>query len=112
MKLIHVPFCFYPDPVGGTEVYVNALAQKQRAQGNEIVIAAPGDRDDGYVREGLKIRRFSVSEHVEDLRDLYGAGDQLAARAFGRILDDEHPDLVHLHAFTRGVSLRTVREAQ
>ena len=23
-KLIHVPFCFYPDPVGGTEVYVEA----------------------------------------------------------------------------------------
>ncbi len=112
MKVIHVPFCFYPDPVGGTEVYVDALARRQQRQGNEVVIAAPGERDDAYSYDGLSVRRFAVSERVTGLRELYGEGDPLAARAFGRILDAERPDLVHLHAFTRGVSLRIVREAK
>ena len=26
MKILHLPFTYYPDPVGGTEVYVSALA--------------------------------------------------------------------------------------
>jgi glycosyltransferase involved in cell wall biosynthesis len=112
MKLIHVPFCFYPDSVGGTEIYVDALARRQQGQGNEIVIAAPGERDDAYPWDGLTVRRFAVTEPIADLRDLYGEGDPSAARAFGRILHQERPDLVHLHAFTRGVSVRIVREAK
>ncbi len=112
MKLIHVPFCFYPDPVGGTEIYVDALARKQHRQGNQVVIAAPSERDDAYSCDGIPVRRFAVSEHVSDLRELYGDGDPSAAQAFARILDQERPDVVHLHAFTRGVSLRVVREAK
>lgn len=112
MKLIHVPFCFYPGPAGGTEVYVDALARIQQDQGNAVVIAAPDGSDDAYSYNGLSVRRFAVSEDVVDVRDLYGEGDQLAPRGFGRILDEERPDLVHLHAFTRGVSLRIVREAK
>lgn len=111
-KLIHVPFCFYPDPVGGTEIYVEALARTQQQQGDEVVIAAPGETDDAYCYNRLRIRRFAVSEHVVELRDLYGEGDESGARAFGRILDEERPEVVHLHAFTRGVSLRMVREAK
>jgi hypothetical protein len=30
MKAIQVPFCFYPDPVAGTEVYVEPLAHHLR----------------------------------------------------------------------------------
>ncbi len=112
MKLIHVPFCFYPDPVGGTEVYVEALACQLHEQGHEVVVAAPGNRDDTYWHGGLAVRRFAVSEHAGDLRELYGEGDRQAAQAFGRILDEERPDLVHLHAFTRGVSMRLVRESK
>jgi len=112
MKLIYVPFCFYPDPVGGTEVYVETLARQQQEQGDEVVVAAPGIHDDAYWHGDLRVRRFAVSEHVGDLRELYGEGDRQAAQAFGRILDAERPDLVHLHAFTRGVSLRLVREAK
>ena len=46
------------------------------------------------------------------MSELYGEGDELAAREFEKILDEEEPDLVHLHAFTRGVSLKIVRAAK
>ncbi len=43
MKILHVPFCFAPDPIGGTEVYVTSLALQLKKRGVEVVIAAPAD---------------------------------------------------------------------
>ena len=112
MKTMQVPFCFYPDPGGGTEVYVESLAHRLQARGLSVVVAAPGRQSCSYEHRGLPVRRFSVADRVEALENLYGDGDARAAREFGDILDDERPDILHMHAFTRGVSLRLVREAK
>jgi glycosyltransferase involved in cell wall biosynthesis len=112
MKVLHLPFGFFPDPVGGTEVYVQALAHELRRLGAESLIAAPAEKSTAYLHAGLPVRRFAVAGEVSDIRDLYGDGDPVAAREFATILDREHPDSVHLHAFTRGVSLRLVRLAK
>ena len=111
MKILHVPFTFRPDPIGGTEVYVESLSAAQREIGLQPVIAAPSTRTESYTIEELAVHRFAVRDDVRDLRDLYGTGDPQAARQFGRILDKEAPDVVHLHALTRGASLSVVREA-
>jgi glycosyltransferase involved in cell wall biosynthesis len=111
LKVIQVPFGFYPDPVGGTEVYVEALSQNLQAQGVEVVVAAPGNQNHRYEHHQLPVYRFATSD-VTDLRDLYGAGDEVAVQEFSKILDQEQPDLVHLHALTRGVSLRLVQAAK
>jgi glycosyltransferase involved in cell wall biosynthesis len=111
VKILHVPFTFRPDPVGGTEVYVESLSAAQRAIGLQPVIAAPSTRTESYTIEGLAVHRFAVRDDVRDVRDLYGTGDPQAARQFGRIMDKEGPDVVHLHALTRGSSLSVVREA-
>src|SRR5262249_33706589 len=55
---------------------------------------------------------FLVRELVGDLGELYGEGDAVAAREFGTVLDEEQPDVVHLHSFTRAVSTQLVREAR
>src|SRR5262249_21415133 len=52
------------------------------------------------------------SGHGAVLVESYGGGDPDAAMAFGRILDEEKPDAVHLHAFTRAVSILLVRAAR
>lgn len=112
MKILHIPFGFFPDSVGGTEIYVHALAHELRHLGAESIIAAPAEKSTEYLYAGFPIRRFAVADEVSDIRDLYGEGDLLAAREFMCILDQEKPDAIHLHAFTRGVSLRLVREAK
>jgi glycosyltransferase involved in cell wall biosynthesis len=96
--------------VGGTEVYVEALAREQLVQGLEVVVAAPGVENASYAIDGLEVRRFATGS-VENLAALYGAGDSLASAQFGSVLDNERPDIVHLHAFTGAVSVRTVDEA-
>ena len=112
MKVMHVLFCFYPDPVGGTEVYVASLTRHLQKKDVQVVVAAPGERESVYMHDVLSVRRFAVTSTVTDLRELYGAGDALAGHAFGGILDDERPDVVHFHAFTRGVSVHLLREAR
>jgi glycosyltransferase involved in cell wall biosynthesis len=112
VKIIQVPFCFYPDPVGGTEIYVEALSRQLQSQGLDILIASPGLINQAYQHHQIPVHRFAVSPQISDLRNLYGNGDPLAALEFSRILDRERPDLVHLHAFTTGVSLRIVKAAK
>lgn len=112
MKVLHVSFTFHPDPVGGTEVYLEALAKAQNCEGIEAIVAAPGKREEEYSHRGLKVLRFPVAEPVREIRDIYGEGDQVAAEAFDKILVAHRPDLVHVHAFTPGVSLRLVRAAK
>ncbi len=112
MKIIQVPFCFYPDNVGGTEVYVDWLARALVRTGAGIVIAAPGPRDATYVHEGLRVRRVAVRSGRVPIRELYGSGDALAAAGFGRVLDEERPDVLHVHGLTSAVSWRVLREAE
>lgn len=113
MKVIQIPYCFYPDAAGGTEIYVEALAKSLQAYGVESVVCAPTQKpNEAYFHNDLKVRRFKISDKIEDVSELYGEGDIEAACNFTKILDEEKPDLIHLHALTRAVSLRLVREAK
>ena len=74
------------------------------------MITAPALEDASYSHAGQKVYRYAVAKQLE-LRQIYGEGDEPAAASFARILRRESPDLVHLHAFTSGVSIRVVRAA-
>lgn len=108
LKILHVPFGYFPDPIGGTEIYVHGLARGLNAQGIECLVVAPGATAEVYSYDQVAVRRFPVATNL-DLCALYGEGDAAAAVAFGRILNTEQPDLVHVHAFTSAVSLRLIR---
>ena len=115
LKTIHVPYTFAPDPIGGTEIYVEALAHELRARGVESLIAAPSssDVDESYNHQGLRVRRFREGRESRSmLREIFGLGSAEAAAGFARILDDERPDVVHIHAFTRAVSVLLVQVAK
>lgn len=93
-------------------MYVEGLARLQRLEGIDAAVAAPGRRGESYGHGGIKVWRFPVAQEIRNLRELYGEADVVAANAFAAILENEQPDLVHLHAFTRGVSLPLAREAR
>ena len=115
MKLVHVPYTFFPDPVGGTEIYVESLCHELRAHHVEPIIVAPsGTGEDAlYDHNGLRVYRFRSSSKTKTmLHELYGDGDPESAAAFAEILDQERPDAVHVHAFTRAISVLLVRAAK
>ena len=104
MRVLHVPYSFYPDPAGGTEIYVADLAQAQMESGLEAAVAAPGGESRFYELSGMRIWRFETGRE-QRLTDLYGNGDPVAASGFAEILDQFEPDMVHLHAVTSAVSI-------
>src|SRR5215813_9944001 len=108
MKVLHVVFGFHPDPPGGTELYVEALAQALTGVGVDSVVAAPGTADARYQHAGLDVRRFAVQPGGVDIEALYGDGDAHAAQAFARALDDVRPDILHQHAITPACSAQLI----
>ncbi len=98
--------------MGGTEVYVVALAKELLSHGFLSFIAAPGNKTEKYIYNDIPIRRFATRQNINDLSELYGDGDELATSEFAKILDEEKPNIVHLHASTSAVSVRLVRAAK
>jgi len=113
VRVVHVPFGYFPDAVGGTEVYVAQLARDLRMRGVESVVAAPADglASRRYEYEGIPVYRFGVPA-PSNVADLYGEGDEAAARSLVDVVDDVDADVLHLHAFTRAASVRAVRAAK
>lgn len=112
LTVLQIPFTYHPDPMGGTEVYAEALADRLKAHDIQSVVVAPGEANAATECRGLRVRRYALGAQVTDLGELFGEGDVTAAANFERVLDEERPDLVHLHAQTRGVSLRCLRAAR
>jgi glycosyltransferase involved in cell wall biosynthesis len=105
VKLLHVPFTWYPAACGGTEVYVRALMRELAEMGWENEIAAPGEMDASEIVDGVPVHRVSMdSEMTQEM--LYGAGEPASAVAFSKVLDVTTPDAVHFHAYSPAVSVR------
>jgi glycosyltransferase involved in cell wall biosynthesis len=109
VRTLHVPFHFYPEAVGGTEVYALSLGRELAAAGHDVHIAAPGQKREEYRHEGFPVHRF-VTGPVDDVSKLYDEGDPVAARQFGEILSRTEPELVHLHGISPAVSVKVIRE--
>lgn len=103
--ILHVPYTYFPDPSGGTEVYVRNLAQGLARLGYFSSIAAPGTKSAKYEHEGVQVYRFQ-SDPRPRLDLAYGVPDGVAAENFRTILDELRPGIVHLHARTAAVSER------
>ena len=107
MQVLHVPYTYFPDASGGTEVYVRGLAQRLCARGYSSAVAAPGAAKASYEESGLSIYRFPT------MRDR-GSTSPMAyqtrsrQRALGLIVAQARPDIVHLHARTAAVSERLI----
>ena len=108
--VLHVPFCYFPDSVGGTEIYVQNLCKAQQNQGVQTIVAAPGPEQNSYMHDNTAVFRYRVSNRINNIEELYGSGDPDSASEFGVLLEHLKPDLVHFHALTRGVSLLHLRE--
>jgi glycosyltransferase involved in cell wall biosynthesis len=109
-SVLHVPYTFFPDACGGTEVYVRGLAQGLATRGYLSAVAAPGVEPSEYVHDGLAVYRFT-SDRRRRLELAYGVADEIAAESFRAVLRKTRPRIVHLHARTSAISERLVDAA-
>jgi len=101
--VLHVPFNYFPDSPGGTEIYVASLIVKLRELGISGAVAAPGIVSEFYEHDGIIVYRFAHANQSK-LMHAYGEPDQTAARSFRAVLSHAKPQIVHLHAHTSAVS--------
>jgi glycosyltransferase involved in cell wall biosynthesis len=109
-SILHVPYTYFPDPCGGTEVYVRNLAQRLSWLGYVNAVAAPATAADTYENAGVPVYRFATDLHPR-LDLAYGLPDEIAAEGFRTIIARVQPDIVHLHARTSAVSERLIEVA-
>jgi glycosyltransferase involved in cell wall biosynthesis len=109
--VLHVPFNYFPDPAGGTEIYVAGLIAALRAYRFASAVAAPGEADVAYVHEGVPVYRFARTAS-SPFTSAYGAPDEDAASSFRAVLAQVRPRIVHLHARTAAVSERLIDAAR
>lgn len=111
IDVLHVPFTYFPEAAGGTEVYVAALATALESSGFGVAIAAPGATNLRYRHEDLRVFRFA-GQAGPTLEHAYGSPDRAAADAFACLLHEIQPRIVHLHAHTAAVSHHLARDAK
>src|SRR6202034_613515 len=81
ITVLQIPYVYFPDEVGGTEIYVAGLVDAARRHGILGAVAAPGAEDAAYDHDGVPVFRFATGTEA-DLAFAYGEPDATAARSF------------------------------
>lgn len=113
MKIAHLLGWYFPDSVGGTEVYVEGLCRRLRAAGHDVLIAAPDAHHaapERYVHDGVPVFRYPISD-TPTRDEAHHRVPVRGAEKLYRWLAEEHPDVLHVHSITTGVGLPEIREA-
>jgi glycosyltransferase involved in cell wall biosynthesis len=114
MKIVQAVGWYHPDSLGGTEIYVAALARHFRACGHQVLVAAPeagAHAPRAYEFEGCQVFRYPVPAtptRSEAQGDVIARG----AEQFRRWLRDAHADVVHFHTFVTGLGLPEIVAAK
>ena len=114
MKIVHLLGWYFPDSVGGTEIYVEGLCRRLRTAGHDVLVAAPivGESAPApYWHDGVRVFRYPIpGDPTRD--EAYGRVPVRGASRLHSWLAHERPALLHVHSFTTGVGLPEIRAAR
>jgi len=114
MRVLLVPNIFFPDPPGGTEVGVLALAKALRNNGIEAMVAAPhwnGEFRDHYQWEDVPVWRYRVTERSMQSGAI-DMEDPEQSRHFEALLRETGAEVLSLHAWMASVGVNQIMAAQ
>jgi glycosyltransferase involved in cell wall biosynthesis len=113
VKIAHLLGWYFPDSVGGTEVYVEGLCRRLRSAGHDVLIAAPDSHHavpERYLHDDVPVFRYAISD-TPTRDEAYHRVPVRGADKLYRWLKEERPDVLHVHSITTGVGLPEIREA-
>jgi glycosyltransferase involved in cell wall biosynthesis len=114
MRMVHALGWYFPESLGGTEVYVSALARRLADAGHEVLVAAPdpdGSDERRYRHEGVEVYRYPVGR-VASRAQAQGAEALPGAERLRAHLDRLRPELVHFHTLAPGLGMHEMRAAR
>lgn len=112
MKIVLLCGYYYPDTVGGTEVYVETLGHDLQRRGHEVTVVAPSTNEEKqeYTHNGLQVLRYPVAQDP-DRAEVQRRAAPKYLEVWGDWLQRARPDVVHMHSLTRGCSVAHARAA-
>ncbi len=101
LGVLHMAGWFFPQSMGGTEVYVHRLAQELQRLGVGCDVAIPRGQAEllAYEYQGLRVRPYTPAEVC-------------GWRAFSQWLGEGGYDLIHVHSITQGLGLMEIESAK
>jgi glycosyltransferase involved in cell wall biosynthesis len=114
MKIVQAVGWYHPDSLGGTEIYVAALARHFRGCGHQVVVAAPeagAQAPRTYEYEDCEVFRYPVPA-APTRGEAQGETPARGSEHLHRWLHDAHADVVHFHTFVTGLGLPEIVEAR
>jgi glycosyltransferase involved in cell wall biosynthesis len=114
MKIVQAVGWYFPDSLGGTEVYVAGLCRRLRAAGQDVLVAAPDPthaEERMYEHDGVPVYRYPIPP-APMREEAQGLVPTRGAERFHRWLADRRPDVVHAHTFVTGLGLAELRAAK
>jgi glycosyltransferase involved in cell wall biosynthesis len=114
MKIVQAAGWYQPDSIGGTEVYVEALARELRTDGHEVSIAAPQaglQVPRTYRYDGCEVFRYPIPD-APTRDEAQGDAAVRGSEYFHRWLAETRADVVHVHTFVTGLGLTEICAAR
>ncbi len=118
MKIIQAVGWYFPESIGGSEIYVAGLSQRLKLAGHEVLIAAPFTADDPetaadrfYEHDTLPVFRYPIPA-APTRAEAQSRQVVRGAERFHHWLRDQRPDVVHFHSFVTGMGLAELKAAK
>jgi glycosyltransferase involved in cell wall biosynthesis len=114
MKIVQAVGWYHPDSLGGTEIYVAALARHFRGCGHQVLVAAPeagAQAPRTYDVDGCEVFRYPVPA-APTREEAQGETAVRGSEHFHRWLHGAHADVVHFHTFVTGLGLPEIVAAR
>ena len=114
MRVLHALGWYFPDNTGGTEVYVQGLAQTLVRLGHDVVVVAPRAGTtaiDRYEHANLRVVRYPFP-HGHLVTKCRALRPRAVRRCFPRFSKTFRPDVVHVHSLVTGLGLYEMQAAR
>lgn len=114
MKIVHALGWYFPESLGGTEVYVAGLVQRLLRAGYEVAVAAPLRGLKGtltYEYDSVPVFRYPVpwDPTREECQSRVPAR---GAEQFTEWLASQRPDVLHVHTLSTGLGVFELEAAK
>jgi glycosyltransferase involved in cell wall biosynthesis len=109
LRVAHCVGFYFPETVGGTEVYVRDLATALSQQSIEsAVVAATDHSSESYQWEGTPVLRYP--SNWADIREYAAGSPRVGLSKFQELVLKTDSDVFHLHSWTTGAGLRHLEQ--
>jgi len=110
LKIIHCLNHYFPDSIGGCEVYTRALAKCQKNKGHDVSIVLPFVKayekkafTSSYQHDGIQVYYFNEPSDPSNKEIHYGKIKPEGIRNFVQLAEELKPDVIHFQQTNRSI---------